>query len=181
MLPRTQLMHFVAHGKSPFPTSELIQERFMECTRCGTQVGESHRYCFQCGESLRVPSDHQHLATEIEPAPSPLPFDSSRPPLPGQEVPVDCVWSGIPYPGPLPGDAFRGNIPQRLVRAGVLQGRMRSEIEKLIGSPQSASATGDGGTLLQWMSTSAWGQSWHYGLLFDAYGVCAGISHEYVS
>jgi|ERR671926_1517645 hypothetical protein len=86
----------------------------------------------------------------------------------------------IPLP-PIPPEARRGRLVQRFGRIGVIQGRTRAEIEEVVGPPNAVSAAA-GGVLLQWMETrgSIWtgGESYHVALLFDADGVCAGVTHE---
>ena len=56
---------------------------------------------------------------------------------------------------------------------GELKGKSLSEIVSKVGSPSSVSATGDGGTLRQWMATG-----YHIALIFDENEICLGVSHE---
>lgn len=56
---------------------------------------------------------------------------------------------------------------------GQLSGKSFSEIQSKVGSPSSVSATGDGGTVKQWMATG-----YHIALIFDENDVCQGVSHE---
>lgn len=63
---------------------------------------------------------------------------------------------------------------------GSLRGRPMFEITAVLGSPSSVGATGDGGSLVQWQQVSAYSQSYHFAMIFDAYGVCGGVTHEYV-
>ena len=56
---------------------------------------------------------------------------------------------------------------------GELKGKTLTEIQSKVGSPSSVSATGDGGTLRQWMATG-----YHIALIFDENEICQGVSHE---
>jgi len=68
-----------------------------------------------------------------------------------------------------PGKALQG----KFVRLGTLKGRTRAEIVATVGPPSAVSGAANGGQLLQWMATG-----YHIALLFDAQGVCKGVSHE---
>ena len=64
-------------------------------------------------------------------------------------------------------------LQQQFVNLGVLQGKSRSDIEAVVGSPNSVSAAGPDTVLCQWMATG-----YHIALLFDADNICQGITHE---
>lgn len=68
------------------------------------------------------------------------------------------------------------SLQKKFVEMGTLSGRTRGEIEAIVGSPNSISATGDGGVLLQWMATG-----YHIALIFNKEGVCGGVSHEFAN
>ena len=63
-------------------------------------------------------------------------------------------------------------------QAGMLRGNSREEIIALVGPPRSLSAAPHGKAVLQWMETGAAG-AYHVALLFDASGVCEGVTHEH--
>lgn len=71
----------------------------------------------------------------------------------------------------LPGKALQ----QKFASIGVVQGKTRREIEKIVGPPNAVSAAGTDSVLCQWMATG-----YHIALLFDANGKCQGITHEAV-
>jgi len=64
------------------------------------------------------------------------------------------------------------NLQTKFRNLGTLKGRTRSEIEAVVGPPNSVSATADGKTLCQWMATG-----YHVCLLFQE-DVCDGVTHE---
>lgn len=129
------------------------------CVNCGTgPLPEVAKFCYGCGCSVHRP--------EPDPLVQPEPDDGFAP--------------LFPYPGPVPKEARRGNVSQRLVKLGNVKGRPRDEIVGLLGPPTSISSTGDGGELLQWQKISAYSGSWHYALIFDRHGVCGGITHQFV-
>ena len=63
-------------------------------------------------------------------------------------------------------------------QAGMLRGKSRDEIIALVGPPRTLSAAPHGKAVLQWMETGAAG-AYHVALLFDANGVCEGVTHEH--
>ena len=63
-------------------------------------------------------------------------------------------------------------------QAGMLRGKSREEIIALVGPPRTLSAAPHGKAVLQWMETGAAG-AYHVALLFDASGVCEGVTHEH--
>jgi hypothetical protein len=79
----------------------------------------------------------------------------------------------FPHPGPLDGGGPGGSLPQRFQRMGTLAGRRRSEIEKVVGPPNSISAVARGCVLLQWMKTSAWTGGFHIALILTRTGCVA--------
>jgi hypothetical protein len=66
-------------------------------------------------------------------------------------------------------------LQQKFVRLGTLKGKTRVAIVAVVGPPSAQSGTPDGGQLLQWMATG-----YHIALIFDANGICQGVSHEAV-
>lgn len=109
-------------------------------------------------------------------------FDTSRPPNPGDPVPSDCVWASVRHPGHMPTRATFGNLAKRMRVMGDPTGRTKGEIIAALGAPDSRSSVGaDGGFLLQWQQTSNYSYNSHFALLFDRYGVCAGITHRWAS
>lgn len=126
------------------------------CTECGAVLGGG-KFCGECGKPLPENSD-------VAPAAPAL---------------VDFA-SQFAYPGPVPKAARRGNVSQRLVRLGNVQGRPKDEIVALLGPPSAVSAVANGCSLLQWQKVSAYSGSWHYALIFDGHGICGGITHEFV-
>ncbi|WP_139382407.1 DUF2510 domain-containing protein [Plantibacter cousiniae (nom. nud.)] len=98
-------------------------------------------------------------------------------PLPKRgRVPLDCVWSTIAYPGEPPRARGR-EVPDRLQSIGQLQGLHETQILAVAGPPNSRMAVGPL-TSMDWAKFSFLGRSWSVGLLFDRYGVCAGVSGE---
>lgn len=157
----------------------------MHCTECGSPAATATaKFCGECGTPFAA---RPATATATGYAPMPIapppptsvPFDASHPPRPGEPVPLDCVWATHPYPGPPP-TKLRGTASQRLVKMGALRGRPFREIAAVLGPYSSSSPTGDGMTLLQWQKISAYGESYHYAMIFDPYGVCGGVTHEHV-
>jgi hypothetical protein len=70
-----------------------------------------------------------------------------------------------------------GNLQKRFVELDNLQGRTRQEIVAAVGDPNSISQAGGGKSLLQWMKTSQTG-GYRISLLFNAAGICEGITHQ---
>ena len=64
-------------------------------------------------------------------------------------------------------------LQSKFQRLGVLAGRNRAEIEAVVGTPSSVSATANGRVVCQWMATG-----YHIALLF-AGDSCEGVSHEF--
>ena len=67
-------------------------------------------------------------------------------------------------------------LQKKFVELGTLKGRTKAEIIAAVGNPQSVSARAGGGTLLQWLATG-----YHIALIFDADGICQGVSHEFAA
>lgn len=156
----------------------------MHCMECGARKATATaRFCAECGVALGIsqqvaPRGFTAMPAHGPPA-TPLEFDATRPPQPGQAVPIDSVWAEHPYPGPPPAK-LRGSAPQKLVQLGALRGRPLQEIQAILGAASSSSSAGDGMTLLQWQKITAYSGSYHYAMIFDRYGVCAGLTHEHV-
>jgi hypothetical protein len=74
----------------------------------------------------------------------------------------------------------QANLRKNFAALGNLRGRTKQEIIDAVGNPNSVSQAGAGKTLLQWMKTGADG-AYHISLIFDANGICEGITHEYGS
>jgi hypothetical protein len=66
-----------------------------------------------------------------------------------------------------------------IYRLGVLNGRSLAEISAVLGSPSSYSQMAGGKRLIQWLQTSAYGESFHYSFIFDG-DICVGIHHQFV-
>jgi hypothetical protein len=64
-------------------------------------------------------------------------------------------------------------LQSKFVSLGVLKGKRKEGIIAVVGQPNSVSATSGGGQLLQWISTG-----YHIALIFDANGICQGVTHE---
>lgn len=64
-------------------------------------------------------------------------------------------------------------LQTKFVSIGVLKGKKKEDIIAVVGSPNSISAAPDGGQLLQWISTG-----YHIAIVFDANGICQGVTHE---
>jgi hypothetical protein len=62
----------------------------------------------------------------------------------------------------------------KFVKLGTLKGRTQSEIVASVGKPNSISAAAGGKRLVQWITPG-----YHIALLFDADGVCEGVTHEF--
>lgn len=103
----------------------------------------------------------------------------SPPDLAAEKIPLD--WGAardIRPRGPIP--LVEGSFLERIRGIGDLRGYTRHDIVSLIGSPTSISAAANGGQLLQWQKTSAFGRSYHFALIFDGNGLCGGITHQFV-
>jgi len=72
------------------------------------------------------------------------------------------------------------SLRSRFAKVGTLRGLAKPDIIAAVGQPTSTSAQPHGKTLLQWMETLPTG-AYHVALLFDANGVCEGITHEHNS
>ena len=84
---------------------------------------------------------------------------------------VVCVVWAVSQIGPT-------NLKIRFAQAGALSGRSKADIIAAVGNPTSVSGAPNGGSVLQWINTSA-GGAYHVALLFDANGVCVGVTHEH--
>jgi hypothetical protein len=104
-------------------------------------------------------------------------FDPSIPPMDGDLVPLDCVWSWARHPGDFSDDPNRyRHIDEKFVAMGTLQGRTYGEIFAIVGKPMLSESDGE-------FTVCAWGRSgfmsyWNLILQFDKYGVCVMIGHE---
>jgi hypothetical protein len=78
----------------------------------------------------------------------------------------------------LKGVVIQRSLKKRFTEAGTLRGRSKADIIAAVGKPTSFSAQPAGKQLLQWMETLPIG-AYHIGLLFDANGVCEGVTHEH--
>ena len=63
-------------------------------------------------------------------------------------------------------------LSKKFVGIGVIVGKSLTEIESVVGKPNSISAVGNGQILCQWVVPG-----YHVGLLFEN-DICVGISHE---
>lgn len=105
-------------------------------------------------------------------------FDASQVPEPGDPVPEDCVWSRVPYPGPLPRRSWNSVIS--VMRLDPVA-RPIAQITYMIGEPSARSENPDGSVVLQWQRIHpAKGNSFHLALLFDRYGVCESVVHKWI-
>lgn len=71
-----------------------------------------------------------------------------------------------------PGNALRAKFAE----LGELKGKTRQQIIAAVGPPNSVSAGAEGRQVIQWIVTS-----YHVALVFDADGVCEGVSHEFAA
>ncbi len=69
-------------------------------------------------------------------------------------------------------------MANKFVKLGNIQGKPISEIIKKVGKPNSISAMA-GGQLYQWIKTSIFFGSYHYGISVDADGNAIGYTHQY--
>lgn len=124
-----------------------------QCNACGAVNDSSAAFCNQCGSAL---------SSEVTPG--------------------ALDFSHLPIQPPVPAAAYHGPLAQRFKDMGVLAGRSRSEIEEVVGQPQSVSAVAADGVLLQWMENRSrwWGgaEAYHIALIFDSKGICGGVTHE---
>jgi len=67
----------------------------------------------------------------------------------------------------------RKSIANQICKYRLLKGKKKEDIIAVVGPPNSISATPDGGQLLQWISTG-----YHIVIVFDANGICQGVTHE---
>jgi hypothetical protein len=70
----------------------------------------------------------------------------------------------------------RLTLHQKFISLGNFAGKTEEQIVKIVGLPSSRSAMPMKKKILQWQSTG-----YHIALLFDAKGICEGISHEFVA
>jgi hypothetical protein len=97
------------------------------------------------------------------------------------KIPLD--WGAEPRGevvarGPVP--AVSGSFLQRIGAIGDLRGYTRQDLVNVLGPPTSISAAANGGQLLQWQKTSAFGRSYHFALIFDRNELCGGITRQFV-
>lgn len=98
---------------------------------------------------------------------------------PGDAVPTDCVWSQHPYPGPVTG-RLRGSAPRRLEAIGVVTGRPRSEIVRLVGAATETRQMGSGDLCVTWSAKTFWSsETLMVTLRFDRHGVCRGVQDQH--
>jgi hypothetical protein len=72
------------------------------------------------------------------------------------------------------------SLRKKFADAGTLRGRTKADIIAAVGGPNSVSAQPYGKSLLQWSETLPTG-AYQIALLFDASGVCEGVTHEHNS
>lgn len=125
-------------------------------------------------------NDHfVNYAARVPSADAPT-FDASRIPAPGDLVPRDCVWSRIPYPGPLPKAARKWLSVSRVMNIDPVA-RPLNQLISVLGQPSARSEHPDGTFTLQWEKTTpARGNSYHIVLSFDRYGVCGSLDHRWI-
>lgn len=125
------------------------------------------------------PPDYVSYAADVPAAPT-YTFDASTPPEPGDRVPPDCVWSRVPYPGPLPRGARSWLRVSRVMSIDPVA-RPKNQLIWVLGEPSARSQHPDGTFTLQWQKiTPAKGNSYHIVLSFDRYGVCESVDHRWI-
>jgi len=71
--------------------------------------------------------------------------------------------------------AQRGRqLANKFASAGTLKDKSKEDIIKAVGPPNAISSAANGGQILQWLSGG-----YHIVLLFDAGGICQGVTHEF--
>ncbi|UZF54646.1 hypothetical protein LH935_18120 [Gordonia polyisoprenivorans] len=185
---------------TPTPTfhrarTDLIDATELKKTRVvlHTSDGAEHNI------PLKNPADRPHMIELLRPPPPEPPanfvpyaadvappaargytFDTSTPPQPGDRVPPDCVWSQIPYPGPLPRGA-RSLLRVSRVMSIDPVARPVNQLTWVLGDPTARTEHPDGSFTLQWQKmTPAKGSSYHIVLSFDRYGVCESLNHRWI-